>query len=164
MKKISFLQCLIIFSLFFLSIGCSSDEDEQMEVWEIEVAQVTSATSKYANFQTATSEGLIDVSGYVPNMGHHYLNPTLVDGTFEINKPEIILYTPDQNGNMIMVGIEYSIVPASPDNPGAPPEGFDGNLDIWHFNENVGQWQLHVWTMLENPDGIFASFNPAIGD
>jgi len=28
----------------------------------------------------------------------------------------------------------------------------------------IGMWTLHVWTQLENPDGIFASFNPDLGD
>ena len=97
-------------------------------------------------------------------MGHHYLNPAIADGTFDINQPEIILYVPDANGNMQMVAVEYSIIPNDPENPGNPPEGFTGDNDVWHFNEMVGQWQLHVWTILENPDGIFAPFNPAIGD
>lgn len=63
-----------------------------------------------------------------------------------------------------MVAVEYAIVPTDPDNPGNPPEGFTGDQDAWHFNEMVGQWQLHVWTILPNPDGIFATFNMDIGD
>lgn len=164
MKNLFFLNSLILFLFVSVVMSCSEEDEESREVWEIEVAQVKSATSQYTNFQTATDDGLIDVSGYVPNMGHHYLNPALVDGIFELEKPEIILYVPDDNGAMQMVAIEYAIVPADPDNPGNPPEGFTGNNDQWHFNEMVGQWQLHVWTILPNPDGIFASFNPDIGD
>lgn len=110
------------------------------------------------------SEGRIDVSGYVPNMGHHYLNPGLADSIFELEKPEIILYVPNTDGTMRMVVVEYAIIPEDPENPGTPPEGFTGDQDEWYFNENIGQWQLHVWTILENPDGIFAPFNPEIGD
>ena len=55
-------------------------------------------------------------------------------------------------------------LPEDPNNPGNPPEGFTGDNDEWHFNEMLGQWQLHVWTVLENPDGIFAPHNSAIGD
>ncbi len=87
-----------------------------------------------------------------------------MDGAFELENPEIILYVPDSNGDMEMVAVEYGFIPADPNDPGTPPEGITGDLDEWHFNEMIGQWQLHVWTILPNPDGIFASFNPAIGD
>jgi len=165
MKNFFYLKWIISSMLILTLISCSKDDDQpQQEMWEIEIDQVKNATSKFINFEEATNSGLIDVSGYVPNMGHHYLNPGLADGTFELEKPEIILYVPDDNNVMQMVAVEYSIIPDDPDNPGSPPEGFTGDQDIWHFNEMVGQWQLHVWTILENPDGIFAAFNPDIGD
>jgi len=149
-----------------LILSCSDDDSNevQMEQWEIEIEQAKTATSNYMDIDVATTEGRIDVSGYVPNMGHHYLNPGLADGTFELLQPEFILYAPDGNGNMQMVAIEYGIVPEDPENPGTPPEGFTGSEDVWHFNEMIGMWTLHVWTILENPDGIFASFNTAMGD
>lgn len=158
----SFLLLLISLAVF----NCDRDDDNQPqpETWELEVEQLKSATQQYVDFAIAEDEGRIDVSGYVPNMGHHYLQPGLSDGTFELEKPEIILYVPDDNGNMQMVAVEYSIVPDDPNNPGSPPEGFTGDKDEWHFNEMVGQWQLHVWTILENPEGIFQPFNLEIGD
>ncbi len=163
MKFLSQLFLLVFVS--FAALSCDKDEPQpQPEAWELELEQLKSATQQYIDFSVAENEGRIDVSGYVPNMGHHYLNPGLSDGTFELEKPEIILYVPDDNGNMQMVAVEYSIVPDDPDNPGTPPEGFTGDQDEWHFNEMVGQWQLHVWTILDNPDGIFAPFNPEIGD
>ena len=152
---------LAVFTLF----SCAKDDKTPvLEDWEVEVNQAKEATEKYVNISVAIDEGLIDVSGYVPNMGHHYLNPAYSDEVFDLEKPEVILYLPDENGVMQMVAIEYSIIPEDPENPGNPPEGFTGDLDQWHFNEELGQWQLHVWTKLENPDGLFASFNPAIGD
>ena len=159
-------QILLLFILT-LSFGCSSDDDssdDKLTPLESEILQLRQATDQYLDFQIAESEGRIDVSGYVPNMGHHYLNPALADGTFELTNPEIILYVPDNNGEMQMVAVEYSIIPDDPDNPGNPPEGFSGEDDVWYFNEMIGQWQLHVWTILDNPDGIFAPFNPQIGD
>ena len=164
MKNQTYLNGLLLIIFVSLAISCGKEDEEQQETWEIEVEQVRNATSQYTNHETATTNGLIDVSGYVPNMGHHYLNPALADGTFELEKPEIILYVPDENGVMEMVAVEYAIIPADPDNPGTPPEGFTGAQDQWHFNEMVGQWQLHVWTIMDNPDGIFATFNPDIGD
>ncbi len=162
MKKNILLLTIPIFAL----ISCKKDDvnTPDLEAWEIEVNQVKEATEKYVDFSVANSEGWIDVSGYVPNMGHHFLNPAYSDGVFELEKPEVILYLPDDNGIMQMVAVEYSIIPDDPENPGDPPEGFTGDLDEWHFNEQLKQWQLHVWTKLENPDGIFVPFNLAIGD
>ncbi|MCR9288750.1 MAG: hypothetical protein NXI23_15345 [Bacteroidetes bacterium] len=155
-------------AVVFLSfMSCSSDEDfnqSEIEVWEMEIEQARAATANYLDFDVAWSEGRIDASGYVPNMGHHYLNPQLADETFELLKPEFILYVPDEEGNMQMVAIEYGIVPSDPENPGNPPEGYTGDEDEWHFNEMIGMWTLHVWLQLENPDGIFAAHNTAIGD
>ncbi|MHB2155756.1 hypothetical protein ACX8XN_15350 [Calditrichota bacterium GD2] len=162
MNKLVLLISIIVFSLF--SCNKNSVNTPNLKEWELEVNQLKEATEKYVDFKVAKSEGWIDVSGYVPNMGHHFLNPAYSDGVFELEKPEIILYLPDENGVMQMVAVEYSIIPEDPENPGNPPEGFAGDLDEWHFNEELKQWQLHVWIKLENPDGIFAPFNPAIGD
>ncbi|MGB3606726.1 MAG: hypothetical protein WA775_06075 [Psychroserpens sp.] len=152
-------------SILFSLTNCSDDDNSpQLETWEIEINQVEEATAKYIDYSEAQNEGRFDVSGYVPNMGHHYLNPALIDGTFDLLQPEFILYKPDAAGNMQMMGIEYGVIPDDPNNPGTPPEGFTGDADVWHFNDMVGQWQLHVWTVLENPDGVFASHNTAIGD
>jgi len=164
MKSLAYLKGIVFLLLTILAFSCKPEVEEPLTAWEMEIAQAKSATARYLDFQVSESEGLIDVSGYVPNMGHHYLNPALVDGTFELEKPEIILYVPDDQGDMQMVAIEYAIVPADPENPGDPPAGFTGDQDAWHFNEMVGQWQLHVWTILDNPDGVFAPTNPEIGD
>lgn len=169
MKTTNFkLKTIMLLSMAIILFNCSNDDDNNagpvLEQWEVEVNQLMTATSQYLDFTVAENEGLIDVSGYIPNMGHHYLNPALSDGVFEMNNPEIILYLPDTNGAMQMVAVEYSIVPEDSENPGNPPEGFTGSEDVWHFNEEIGQWQLHVWTILDNPDGIFAAHNPAIGD
>jgi len=161
MKHFLWMTTLVLATLFF--VACDKEEDP-LTAWESEIEQLKAATNQYLDFSVAEAAGFIDVSGYVPNMGHHYLNPALSDGIFELEKPEIILYLPDANGKMQMAGVEYSIVPDDPNDPGSPPEGFTGDQDEWHFNELIGQWQLHVWTILDNPDGIFAPHNPAIGD
>lgn len=164
MKKTKFLKPLATLSLALLAFSCTDDDSPSLETWEVEVNELKSVTAKYIDFSVAESEGLTDVSGYVPNMGHHYMNASLVDGTFEINKPEYILYAPDENNVMQMIAVEYGVVPEDVNNPGNPPEGFTGDQDVWKYKESVGQWQLHVWTILENPDGIFAPYNTVMGD
>lgn len=163
--RIHFLRPLI-WALPILGIGaaCSNDDETDMVAWEMEVNQVRVATTKYADITVATNEGFFDASGFVPNMGHHYVLPTRMDGTFELEKPEIILYAPDTNGNMEFVAVEYAVPIEDLDNPGLPPEGFTGDQDEWEINPHLSQWQLHVWLVKENPDGIFAPTNPEIGD
>ena len=64
-------------SLSIVLSSCSSDDDSSstpaLEAWEIQVNQLRTITSQYADITVATDEGRIDVSGYVPNMGNHYL-------------------------------------------------------------------------------------------
>ena len=156
LKKLFFILVMVLF------IGCSDDDEISLAQWEIEINQVKAATAKYVDINIATTEGFIDVSGFVPNMGHHYLLPSRVDGLVELEKPELVLYAPDSNGNMEFVAVEYA-VPVDINNPGNPPEGFTGDEDEWHLNTNLNQWQLHVWIGKENPDGVFAEFNSAVG-
>ena len=151
-----------IMAMSSLPIGCEEVEEMSTSAWEQEVARVRAATEQYENYDIAVAEGYMDVSGYVPHMGHHYLLPSRVDDTFELEKPEILLYAPDANGHMQLMGVEYSILVEDVSNPGAPPEGFTGSEDEWHFREDMAQWQLHVWTVKENENGIFVPLNPAV--
>lgn len=157
-------QLSLIVPLLLLGWSCSNDEDAAPEAWELEISQLTAATAKYANVDVATGEGFFDASGFVPNMGHHYILPARIDNTFELEKPEIILYAPDTNGVMQFVAVEYAVPIADLDNPGLPPEGFTGDEDEWEINPNLSQWQLHVWIVKENPDGLFTPHNPTVGD
>ena len=165
MKTKHLLKMYVLIALSMLTISCSTDDDnaEDLAQWEIEVNELKAASAKYMDVQVATDEGFIDVSGFVPNMGHHYLLPSRVDDIVKLDEPELVLYAPDTNGTMQMVAVEFAVPVEDLENPGAPPEGFTGNLDVWHLNTNLSQWQLHVWIVRENPDGIFAEFNPAVG-
>ncbi len=154
---------LLTLPILVLVVGCDKDDNESPEMWEVEVDRLRAATTKYASIDVATGEGFFDASGFVPNMGHHYILPPRIDDTFVLEEPEIILYAPDENGTMQFVGVEYAVPIADLDNPGSPPEGFTGNEDEWEINPNLSQWQLHVWIIKENPDGIFAPHNPTVG-
>lgn len=167
MKKNRFLSIILQLSLALFIWSCSNDDGDslqELEAWEIEVEQLKAATNKYVDVEVATGEGFFDASGFVPNMGHHYILPPRIDGAFELEKPEILLYAPNANGSMEFVAVEYAVPIEDLENPGSPPEGFSGNLDEWEINQNLSQWQLHVWIIKENPDGIFASHNHLIGD
>lgn len=163
-RNFSIQMILSVVPILILGMACNKDDEvESMATWEMEVNQLTASTAKYSDVNVATNEGFFDASGFVPNMGHHYVLPARMDGTFELEKPEIILYVPDANGNMEFVAVEYAVPIEDLDNPGLPPEGFTGDLDKWEINAHLSQWQLHVWIIKENPNGIFAPNNPDIG-
>ena len=95
-------------------------------------------------------------------MGFHYLNASLLDDKFEVEKPELLLYAPDENNKLKFVAVEYAVPVEDLNNPPPVPEGFKGNDDVWEINTEFKLWTLHVWVKLENPDGIFAPHNPAL--
>lgn len=157
-----------IFKLLLLLVtisicGCSDDDEQPKTQVQLEIEQLKTAMAKYKDFDAAITDGYeVDVTGYRTQMGHHYLKATLLDGTFELEKPEVLLYVPEGNGGMKFVAVEYGIPIVDMNNPPPAPEGFTGNEDIWEINTEFNLWTLHAWIELENPDGIFEPRNPML--
>lgn len=167
-----------ILSVVFLMSACSKEEmvgsvpvevtsaKASIETVENQLKKVKKIAMRYHSFEQAKKAGYADPlpfnpSPYVPNMGFHYINVGLMDGTFELEKPEILLYVPNEQGKLKLVAVEYAI-PGPPDS--TPPEGFIGDSDHWHYNPNVagGSWTLHAWVVKDNPDGVFEALNPNV--
>lgn len=173
-KRFKFLMGMV--SLMLLVVSCvKDDENLEMELEAVnskaslvttegQLERLTQKMQRYHNFQVSVAQNFEAVSPYVPFMGIHYGQLERFDGTFELEKPEILLYVPDKDGNMTFVGVEYAVpVKFSP----KPPEGFVGRNDKWEFNERVaphlgGSWTLHAWVILDNPDGVFTKDNPNV--
>ena len=143
-----------------------TEAKSKTETLETQLKKVKKVAMRFHSFEQAEKAGYADPfpfnpSPYVPNMGFHYINVGLMDTTFELEKPEILLYVPNKQGKLKLVGVEYA-VPGPEDS--SPPEGFVGDDDHWHYNPNVagGSWTLHAWVVLDNPDGVFAAFNPNV--
>lgn len=126
-----------------------------------EIARARRATARYHDLSRAIADGYVDINVFFPNMGFHYLKPSILDAQFDPERPELLVYAQDlYEGRMRLVAVEYAV----PINlsPNAPPEGFTGNADEWHRNEQFGLWTLHAWIWFRNPDGMFAEFNPRV--
>lgn len=123
--------------------------------WELQ--QARAATSKYKNIANAIADGYVDIAVNVENMGHHFMKVSLVDGTFDIRKPEILVYNKDEAGNQQLVAVEYAVPLSEP-----RPEGFTGSADVWDGNVGFDLWLLHAWVWTSNPDGVFKPFNPLV--
>lgn len=124
-----------------------------------ELARVRAATAKYHDINAAIADGYADIDLYVPHMGWHYLNSGVLDGTFDMEKPELLVYANSPNGGLQLVAVEYA-VPLSLSQDA--PEGFTGDEDVWDVNAAFQLWTLHCWVWYNNPNGIFAGYNPRV--
>lgn len=173
-----FTSALMMALLFAMISSCAKEDvrlDSELEAVTLksnsetldsQLKMVKQKVMRFHSFEQAKKSGYAEPfpfnpSPYVPNMGYHYINVGLMDGTFDMKKPEILLYVPKENGVLELVGVEYAIPVALSERP---PEGFTGGEDHWEFNPNVagGAWTLHAWVVIQNPDGVFAEFNPSV--
>ncbi len=103
-------------------------------------------------------------------MGIHYANADLIgDGALDGTKPELLIYE-QKDGQLILVGVEFLVLAAQWDDPAAGHAPGAPVLQGQLFNY-VGApnrygldafYELHVWAWLDNPNGPFADFNPAV--
>ena len=117
------------------------------------------ATARYHDFQTALDEGFVQLSPCiaVPGlgaMGFHFGNfGRIMNPNVDATEPEVLLYLPDEDGTMRLVGLEY-VVPA-PLIPQAPT--LFGQT--YAYSPQRNSYELHVWAWRNNPAGTFAPFN-----
>ena len=140
-------------------------------------AQIRRATAKYHRVERALADGYVPASPCVADvledgtevaaMGYHYVNFGLVeDPAIDANAPEILLYEPQRNGTLRLVGVEF-MTPAAAWDPAAPPT-FEGEAFAAHLTPEVQHgipfphYDLHVWTWRSNPNGMFKPMNPKV--
>ena len=107
-------------------------------------------------------------------MGVHLINHTFVDAVVDVSKPEALIYEPQSNGKLRIVGVEY-IVPkdawdaANPAQPGLPsprPQllghllNFVGSPN--RFGIEGGFFEIHVWAFEDNRLGALTDWNPGV--
>ena len=136
-----------------------------------DLAAIKQATAKYHNLEFALADGyeiLFDCTVNPNNpseaMGQHYINFGLKDDVLELDKPEVLMYEPQANGKMKLVGVEYVIFEEDW-HESAPPEFLGHHL---HYKTAVGThpagpfYELHAWVWKDNPNGVFADWNPDV--
>ena len=125
--------------------------------WELQ--QARAATARYRDIKNAIKDGYADIGVVVPNMGFHYMKSSLVDATFDVRSPEILVYNKNEDGSVQLVAVEYAVpLGLSP----RAPQGFTGTQDEWDKNTGFGLWLLHAWVWHYNPDGVFKPTNPRV--
>ena len=166
---------------------------------EPSLADVRKATERFQDVKVALAEGYIpepmNMCEVAENMGRpasagamgiHYVHMGLLgisappnprvsgEGTHtDFSKPAILLYEPQADGSLKLVGIENLVFKSAWEKAGnkAPPS-FQGvpydhmaddpatALDEAHHFEP--HYDRHVWLYRDNPNGIYAQFNPNV--
>ncbi|MFO1313221.1 MAG: hypothetical protein U1F41_14280 [Burkholderiales bacterium] len=138
------------------------------------VEKVRTVTAKYADVAVATKEGWVQATPCVssPNagaMGVHYVLPSRVgDGAINASEPEALIYEPQANGSLRLVGVEYIVIAA--DWARSHKEGGTPSVDghLMHYVSEPNRYglpafyEMHVWAWERNPSGHFVDFNTKV--
>ena len=146
-------------------------------------AQAKAATAKYAtDLDAAKADGYRIITQMMPDMGYHYLNPS-IGGEFDITKPPILVYQRD--GDDFQLGALEWVFAEKPKRkpiPGAEYGSFgaachyddgtfvfeDSETDCPNTSPQSGSafvfWHpdlvtMHIWLWYPNPDGPFKGTN-----
>jgi hypothetical protein len=101
-------------------------------------------------------------------MGIHYLNPALAaDDVIDPGQPEILLYSENSRGDLVLVGAEWFMadgdqdLSTDDDRPSLWGHPFDGPMP-GHDPGMPVHYDLHAWVWAPNPSGDLAPFNPRL--
>ncbi len=156
-----------------------------------QVEQVRQVALKFKTPADAKAAGYVNTTSDVPYMGEHYLNYDYVkSGVFDPEHPQGLLFSKIDGGEEKLVGVWFLLIPGiNGVTRDKEPDGFAGNLDLWHAHTGLClvalkgasegetkesctakggsftadlRWMMHVWVTpetTENPQGVFAYLN-----
>lgn len=150
--------------------GQTANETAAARAWH-DMDDVRLETARYHDLSIAIEDGFVPFAldgGEQPTcfdgpdggMGVHYVRN--VDEEVERNGPEAMVYELTPNGRHRLVAVEY-VVPADvveADTAAGRPQVLGQPL---HKHATLPLYVLHAWIWEENPDGMFADFNPRVG-
>ncbi len=128
------------------------------------IAKVRQRTERFHAFAEARAAGYTNqypagcAASPLGGQGYHYLNPSLVDATVELLRPELVMYEPQRDGSLQLVGVDY-VVPFTAWTSNEPPSLLGMKFGR---NEPLGVWALHIWAWRPNAAGMFAMWNPSV--
>jgi hypothetical protein len=147
----------------------------------VELTTARATAMQYPTVTDAEVAGYRMVTPYVPLIGAHYIKFSLIDRSFDVTEPEMLLYDGTEPDSGI-VGLSYYVL------GGSEPEGFAGPNDHWHRHiglclsrdlvviggENTTKeectarggfkadgsnaWMVHAWVVpgWDSPEGVFS--------
>jgi hypothetical protein len=164
-------------------------DQAECDALQQELALARDTAMKYPTVAAAKAAGWRQVTPYVPGIAAHFMNFSLVDDTFEIDKPEMILY--DGTGDDArVVGLSYYL---RHEGGAEPTQGFTGINDHYHRHDGLcvdetgvigdstttveqctalggrkangsSGWMSHAWVVpgCESPWGVFSGASPIL--
>lgn len=154
---------MIFFAAGSVSVLASDDDDCRSKSCREALVAAKKATARYHNIQNALNDGFFQASPCVSvpglgTMGFHYVNiGRILNPALDPAEPEVLLYIPEADGSLRLVAVEY-VVPFGL--ASEPPVLFG---QTFHTDgPPLNQYSLHVWAWRNNPNGIFAPFNPKL--
>jgi len=136
------------------------------------VTTVRRATARFFDVEVARSEGYLSQFGCVSGsdfgaMGMHFVNgPLVMDGELDATKPEIVIYEPQADGKLKLVGADFLVIAdqwnATHD---GPPELMGQLFHLFEAPNRFGLpafYTLHVWAWKESPTGTFVNWHSNI--
>jgi hypothetical protein len=161
MKKLLHLTMLLAAPLALTSFALAQQSPDKL------VEIVRNATAQYVdNVNAATNAGYSPALGCVSGpdhgaMGIHYVNSSLVNGPIDPTHPQALIYEPQPNGQLKLVGVEFIIL-AGALPPNSAPQ-VDGHLMVFVDGPNryglPPFFEMHVWAWRDNPQGPFVDWN-----
>jgi len=133
------------------------------------VRTVREATERFKDVNIAEAEGYHLQFGCVTGpdagaMGMHFVNGPLVgDGLIDATKPEIVIYEPQPNGSLKLIGADYLVLADQWNATHTSAPELMGQL--FHFFEAPNRfglppfYTLHVWAWKDSPTGTFVNWN-----
>ncbi|RAM38252.1 hypothetical protein DBZ45_04335 [Arthrobacter globiformis] len=120
------------------------------------VRTLKDVTEDYRSLEEAMEDGYKKASECVDKpgvgaMGFHYAKNSLIDGKTDARKPEVLVYTPNKDGRYKLVAVEF--LSTAKTRPGIAGLKFENG-------PFPGTFALHAWVWRDNPDGMFAAYNP----
>jgi hypothetical protein len=150
------IACLSMLAVAAAGAGAGSAKTQrQLDI-------VKRVTARFKDVSKAEAAGYAAVGECVagPNgaMGVHYLNAALLgDPRLDLKKPELLLYEPQANGGMRLVGVEWMQLDSGQRAPRLFGRRFNGPMN--HNGTAPWHYDLHVWTVRKNKRGTFAQYN-----
>lgn len=129
------------------------------------------ATAPFADRAAAEAAGYVHMQGCVSGpqdgaMGMHYVNDDLIgDGELDAAHPEILIYAPGDR-DLQFVGVEYYVIA---EDWAATHEGSPELMgELFNYVGAPNRYgdppffELHAWVGQDNPNGMFADWNPTV--
>lgn len=167
----------LVSGISLVMAACIGGQEEALTDAEhrVKAADLSEEDARSVNFVKRVVEGYRDfkaarIAGYsvqypqgcvqtsAGSQGLHFSNPALLDGKAEMNRPELLMFEPQPDGSMALVGVDY-VIPFEHWKLKDPPQLIGRRF---MRNEDLQAWTLHIWTHRENPEGVFALYNPHV--